>query len=408
MAFQHGHNGLLYHVYARSGDTTHPTVNDLVFVNLRYYLPDTVLFDSKKLKDELMFPMIRPMFKGDLYEGLKMMSPGDSMTFKVVADSFFLKTANMKKLPAYVKPGTPMYFDVKLKKIETQEVHNQEQEHKEKQVLYAYLKKNRITSVPTASGLYYIPLKKGKGRKPVKGDICGVYLKVQTIDGTVLWDKSDEMIDIEFGKPFDTKGLMEGLSMMHEGGKARLIVPSKIGVGSSGRPPAVQPYTTVIYDVTLAKFKTLKELKKERKEKALKDKIEQQKQEALETVKIKNYVKSHHYKAKPDSNGIYHILIKEGTGPLPTDTSHLQVYYKLTDIDGTVLQDNHSDKAPFTFQMGTHSVIRGWEKGLKKMHEGEKALLIVPSKWAYGKRGRGNQIKPYSPLFFEVDLIKVD
>ncbi len=407
ITFEKGENGLLYKFHTKSGDTTHPKLNNLVFVNLRYYLPDTVLFDSKDLKEELKFPMIKPMFRGDLYEGLKIMSPGDSMTIKVVADSFFMKTAMMKKLPDFVKPGTPMYFDVKLKKIQTQKAYDAEKRFEEQKKLDDYIKKNKITQVPTASGLYFIPIKKGHGRKPVKGDICGVYLKVQTLDGTVLWDRTDEMIDIEYGGSFDTKGLMEGLGLMHEGGKARLIVPSPIGVGATGRPPAVEPYTTIIYDVTLAKFKTLDELKKERKEKALKKAIEKQKKEAEETAKIKNWVRSHNYKATPDSNGIYHIVLKEGDGPYPTDSSLMKVYYKLTDMEGNVLQDNHGDKAPFTFKMGTHSVIRGWEKGLKKMRKGEKALIIVPSKWAYGDRGRGNQIKPYTTLFFEVDLADV-
>ncbi len=407
LTFTKGENGLLYKFHKQSGDTLHPKLNDLVFVNLRYYLPDTVLFDSKNSDEELKFPMIKPMFRGDLYDGLKIMSPGDSMTIKVVADSFFMKTAMMKKLPDYVQPGTPMYFDIKLKKVQSPKAYDKEKKYEEQIKLDEYIKKNKITAVPTESGLYFIPLKKGHGRKPVKGDICGVYLKVQTLDGTVLWDRSDEMIDIEYGGSFDTKGLMEGLGMMHEGGKARLIVPSPIGVGNVGRPPAVEPYTTIIYDVTFARFKSLEELKKERKEKALKRKMEKQKREAEEEAKIKNWIKSHNYNATPDSNGIYHIVLKEGDGPYPADTSMMKVYYKLSDIDGNVIQDNHNDKTPFTFKMGTHSVIRGWEKGLKKMREGEKALIIVPSKWAYGDRGRGNQIKPYTPLFFEVDLIEV-
>jgi len=406
--FQKGDNNLLYHVYKKSKDTVHPRLNDLVFVNMRYYLPDTVLFDSKNLEEELMFPMIKPMFKGDLYDGLAIMSPGDSMTFKVVADSFFFKTAMMKQLPAYVKPGTPMFFDVKLKKVMTQKAYEEEQKSKEKETLRKYLKDNNITAVPTPSGLYFIPEKKGKGRKPVKGDICGVYLKVQTIDGTVLWDRSNEMIDIEFGGNFDTKGLMEGLSMMHEGEKAKLIVPSQIGVGSTGRLPAVKPYTTIIYDVTLAKFKTLEELKKERKEKAEKRAVEKQRKEAEETAKIKNWVKSHGYNVKPDKNGIYHITLKEGDGPMITDSSDVSIYYKLRDIKDTLIWDNTKEKNPFKFRMGTHSVIRGWEKGMKNMRQGEKALIIVPSKWAYGDRGRGKQIKPYTTLFFEVDVVKVE
>ncbi len=405
LSFTKGDNKVLYHVYYRSGDTVHPKLNDLVTIKMRYYLPDTVLFNSDKLNEPLMFPMIKPLFQGDIYDGLKLMSPGDSMTFKVVADSFFMKTAMMKKLPSYVHSGTPMYFDVKLKKVQTQQAYLQTLKNKEQVALKNYLKKNKITIQPDTSGLYFIPLKKGKGRRPKKGDVCTVTMKVQTIGGTILWDRTNEPIDIEFGKDFDTKGLMLGLAKMHLGEKVRLIVPSKIGIGSIGRLPAVKPYTTIVYEISLNKFKTLAELKKDRQEKQLKKEQEKQRQQAIEKAKINNYLRSHNYKVKAGPTGIYHIIEKAGNGPLPSDTSHVQVRYKLSDINGKVLQDNFNDKKPFSFQLGTHSVIKGWEIGIKLMHKGEKAVLIVPSSLAYGDSGSGNQIKPYTTLIFEVKLL---
>jgi FKBP-type peptidyl-prolyl cis-trans isomerase len=62
--------------------------------------------------------------------------------------------------------------------------------------------------------------------------------------------------------------------------------------------------------------------------------------------------------------------------------------------------------------------------GLKMMHEGEKATFILPSSLAFGastavlpeilrddlveKQLIPNEVRPFSPLIYEVELIKVD
>ena len=52
------------------------------------------------------------------------------------------------------------------------------------------------------------------------------------------------------------------------------------------------------------------------------------------------------------------------------------------------------------------NLIAGFEEGVLKMRVGEKAALILPSKIAYGVNGNST-IPPYSPLYFEVEIVGV-
>jgi FKBP-type peptidyl-prolyl cis-trans isomerase len=183
--FEESGTGVYYKVHHRGTDSIKPQLSDWVVINMDYRLEDTLMFSSKNLDEPLRFPIIQPMFDGDLYEGLQMMVVGDSMTFAVVADSFFFKTAFLKQLPPNVKPGSPMYYDVKLLQRYSQEEHQlkvQEEGNKKLEAeferRYQYLKENQIKTEPTPSGLYFIRLKKGNGRKPVAGEMCSVFLTV--------------------------------------------------------------------------------------------------------------------------------------------------------------------------------------------------------------------------------------
>ena len=59
------------------------------------------------------------------------------------------------------------------------------------------------------------------------------------------------------------------------------------------------------------------------------------------------------------------------------------------------------------FKLGQGMVIKGWDEGIALLKVGGKALLIIPSDLAYGSRGAGGVIPPFSPLTFEVELVSV-
>lgn len=258
-------SGVNYRFYNESDDTVKASVGSYVTVNMKFGLSDTVLFDSKMMNEDLVFPVSKPTFKGDIFDALQMMSPGDSMSFVVVADSFYLQTAKMNNLPEFVEAGELLYYDISLKKIENKEEYQQsisqrqQQKYKqERSKLLDYIRQNKITSPPLETGLYYIETTKGRGSKPDTGDICTIRLEVTDLNGRLLYSNMDEelqTLDVTFGEEFDTKGFMQGLGLMRKGGRSKLIVPSTIGVGKLGMQ-GVDGYTTLIYKVSLEDIKT--------------------------------------------------------------------------------------------------------------------------------------------------------
>jgi len=74
-------------------------------------------------------------------------------------------------------------------------------------------------------------------------------------------------------------------------------------------------------------------------------------------------------------------------------------------LDGTVFDSSIERGEPFPFPLGQGQVIKGWDEGIAMMKKGGKALFIIPSSIAYGDRGAGDLIPPYTPLLFEVELV---
>ena len=104
-------------------------------------------------------------------------------------------------------------------------------------------------------------------------------------------------------------------------------------------------------------------------------------------------------------SGLQYEVLTEGTGKSPKATDTVRCHYKGRLLDGTVFGSSYKRGEPADF--GLNQVIPGWTEGVQLMKEGAKFRFHIPYLLAYGERGAGAQIPPYSTLVFDVELIKV-
>jgi FKBP-type peptidyl-prolyl cis-trans isomerase len=399
-------NGLYYKIIKISKDTVKPRIGDWVSLQMRWKYKDSVMFDSYKSQggQPVKFQLPLSDFKGDIYEGLRLLAAGDSAVFLINADSLFTKTFHQPKRPKFIDTNSVITFNIKLISIDNP----QKLMQKEQEELSKYLKDKNITAQPLASGLYFIESVAGKGMKIDSGCWVSIHFKVALIDGKQLFSSYDrgEPIVFEYGKRFDTPGVEQAIGMMTKGGKAMAIVPSKIAYGETGRSGVVPPYATMVYDLEILNVqskaehdKTAAADKKKEEEKVVKSKNE-------EAANLARYLKEKNITVKPTASGLYYVEKVKGTGARAVTGKVVRVHYTGTLLDGTKFDSSRDKNKPFEFTLGSGQVIKGWDEGVALMNIGGKALLVIPSKLAWGERNMG-KIPAYAPVVFEVELLEV-
>ncbi|HAT61310.1 MAG TPA: peptidylprolyl isomerase [Prevotella sp.] len=105
------------------------------------------------------------------------------------------------------------------------------------------------------------------------------------------------------------------------------------------------------------------------------------------------------------ASGLQYQIIREGNGQKPKASDQVECHYEGTLINGTKFDSSYDRGETATFPL--NQVIAGWTEGLQLMQEGAKYRFFIPYTLAYGERGAGASIPPFSALIFDVELIAV-
>lgn len=102
----------------------------------------------------------------------------------------------------------------------------------------------------------------------------------------------------------------------------------------------------------------------------------------------------------------YEVIDAAPAGTKPSLLDKVKVHYHGTLIDGTVFDSSVDRGEPISFPV--NGVIKGWQEGLQLMDVGSKFRFYIPQELAYGARGAGGAIGPYSALVFDVTLLAIE
>ena len=107
------------------------------------------------------------------------------------------------------------------------------------------------------------------------------------------------------------------------------------------------------------------------------------------------------------ASGLQYAVVESGdaSGTKPSASSSVTTHYTGRLIDGKVFDSSVQRGQPATFPV--NGVISGWTEALQLMVPGDKWTLFIPSELAYGERGAGADIPPFSALVFDIELISV-
>jgi FKBP-type peptidyl-prolyl cis-trans isomerase len=250
---------------------------------------------------------------------------------------------------------------------------------RETQIIDEYLLDNQITAqVDSYSTLRFQPVSEGSGLAPYVANSVNIsYTAYEMSTGDEV--ESGENVTIDWDDLI--LGLEVGLRNVREGGRMMLYVPSVLAYGETGKGD-IPGNAILIYDITLNSFSAPQ----------LRDDI----------TAIETYLNDNSIVATQHPSGMYYIIQEEGTGNKPSWFSNVQVTYegRLTET-----QEVFDTGSGVSFNLS--NVIFGWQLGMQLVKQGGSITLYIPSTFAYGTQGAGNDIPPNANIEFDVELTSV-
>jgi cyclophilin family peptidyl-prolyl cis-trans isomerase len=129
-------------------------------------------------------------------------------------------------------------------------------------------------------------------------------------------------------------------------------------------------------------------------------------------------------KATKTNSGLQYVITKKSGGKKPVMNTNIYIHYAGylengsmfdTSIEGIAKAFGKLDPSraaqngyqPIPFQAGQKDgLIPGFIEGIEKLAIGDKAVLFIPSKLAYGEAGAGGVIPPNANIIFEIELLE--
>ena len=259
-----------------------------------------------------------------------------------------------------------------------------------------------------------------------EGDFVSVWAVQKTENDSVIYSSYDydRPSFLPQQKPAFKGDLYTAIGMLSEGDSAtfKISLDSMTAKMNTPRPENIKGkymvYTLKV-DKVIPKGNSTDQVFQAKVEEFFK--AEQEKAKNNENARLKAYIQKEKLKPTVTASGLNYVVTQEAKGPIAKPGDTVEVDYTGKFLSGKVFDTSIEDVAkkngahmqgrpyqPIKIPVGVGSgIIQGWEEALLLLPKGSKAVLVLPSKLAYGEQGSQPAIPPYTPLVFEVEVKNV-
>ncbi len=278
-----------------------------------------------------------------------------------------------------------------------------------------------FTTDPATGVQYHFYKHDKKGVHPAMDDFVNIIMVFETEGDSVIFNSKkkggDSLGSIQLNLKKTFSGCLEqGISMMAKGDSAEFRISTDSiflkGFHYKTVPPSLASYKFLVFHIKLLKSMTRPEMM------AQVSKAVQEKKDK-ERGLIAKYFKDSNITVTPTADSMFVIKHTVTTGTPVQEGDSVYVSYSGRLLNGTVFDASakHGPREGMPIVNGQPALpavynknmplIKGWVIMLGTMREGESATILLPSALAYGERGASAQIGPFTPLLFDLQVLKV-
>ncbi|GAA4320690.1 hypothetical protein GCM10023149_20100 [Mucilaginibacter gynuensis] len=276
---------------------------------------------------------------------------------------------------------------------------------------------NAQAPLRTPKGASYTVVTKGTGEKVKLDDVLTFDVIQKNDKDSILYStyKIGKPVKAQVTASQNVADLMELFPLLTVGDSvvAKVPVDSVFKGHEDQMPPVFQKGGNIVFNIKIRKTQLLADAIAERN-------AEGEKLKQNEGVEAAKYIADNKLTPVTTASGLKYIITTPSAKRKPLVGDTVLVNYTGSTLAGVVFDSSVAAEAakanlsqpgrnyePFEVVLGQGRVIPGWEEALLLLNEGAKAKVIIPSALAYGERGGGEVIKPYSTLLFDIELVKI-
>ncbi|RYZ95667.1 MAG: peptidylprolyl isomerase, partial [Sphingobacteriaceae bacterium] len=269
----------------------------------------------------------------------------------------------------------------------------------------------------TPKGAIYTILTKNTGEKIKLDDVITFNIEQRTEKDSILFStyKVKHPVQTQVKAPQMVMDLMEifPLLTVNDSALVKIPVDSVFKGHEDQMPPFLTKGSYIITTLKIVKAQALTDAIAEKN-------AEAEKVKGLEAADAAKYIADNKLNLTTTPTGLKYVLTLPSTKNKPKNGDTVLVNYVGQTLAGKIFDSSVEAEAkkaglsqpgrnyePIEVVLGQGRVIKGWDEGLLLLNEGSKAKFVIPSQLGYGERGAGADIKPFSTLVFNVELVKI-